>query len=260
MLKPLVTSLAAAVLFIFSVQTGWSQSDCDPALRGDADHPQGYRQRGDRCEGLYWRPHAMEGGLSVAGFRRIVPAAWSTLPNSLRFGWNRKPPIPPNANILIKAVSLRSDMYYRMDTNKTYSLGACEWPTDVLSALHLEFKDLGVFAFTSTKIGGVMWQVYFPLDVGPSGAKSSAYEVTLVPGTALVDLSWQCLRIGADGIPVTRLAGEKLRQQFPAGDPIRLNIALPQYDGFSYLEVSANALSPNVTEPLYADFAFLASH
>src|SRR5260221_7572367 len=154
-MKPLVTLLVAAVLSAFSAERSWSQTACDPVVKGDADHPQGYRLRGDRCEGLYWRPHAMESSLSVAGFRRIAPAQSSTSQNSVRLGWRRSARIPPKAEVSIKSVLLRSDIYYRMDANKTYSTDAFEWPTDVLRALHLEFKDLGVFAVTSVKVGGV---------------------------------------------------------------------------------------------------------
>lgn len=253
-------SLFLAALLTLPSAHVWSQSDCDPSVKGDADHPEGYRQRGDRCEGLYWRPHAMEGGLSVVGFRRVTPTDLPSSSNSVRVAWRKNAPIPPNTEVSVKSVLLRSDMYYRMDANKVYSAGAFDWPTDVLHALHLDLKDLGLFASTSVKIGGVMWQIFLPLDLGPPGAGGTVYEVTLVPGTALADLSWQCSKVGPDGIPTKRLSGESLKRSFPSGDPIRLQIPVPQYEGYFYVEVNADALSPNVTEPLNADFAFFGSH
>ena len=186
--------------------------------------------------------------------------AMAALPNSVRLIWNRGAAIPPNAQVSVKSVLLRSDAYYRMDANKAYSTGSFDWSTDVLRALHLDLKDLGMFASTSAKIGEVMWQVYLPLEVGSSESKSSTYEVTLIPGTALVDLSWRCSKVGPDGIPAKKLSGLVLKRQFPAGDPIRLEITVPQYEGFSYVEISGDALSPYVTEPLHADFTFFASH
>jgi len=249
----------AAVLFVMFAGIAWSQSDCDLTVKGVADRPEGYRQRGDRCEGLYWRPHAMEKSLSVAGVRRVSAADWPPVANSVRIAWSKKANIKPNAEVSVKSVLLRSDMYYRMDAAKTYSAGAFEWPGDVLQALHLEFKDLGLFASTSARIGHVTWQVYLPLDVGPPAAASSTYEITVVPGTALLDLSWECSKLDADGNPAARLAGQKLKRALPAGVPIRLQISLPQFEGYSYVEIDADALSPDMTEPLHEDFVFFAS-
>jgi len=251
--------LLFSALLTFPTQAAWSQSDCDPSVRGDEDRPEGYRQRDGRCEGLYWRPYAMEGSLSVVGFRRVDHMNWSSVPDSVHVAWRKSAPIPPNAEVSVRSVLLRSDLYYRMDANKAYSLGAFDWPTDVLRALHLDFKDLGLFASTSVKIGGAMWQVYLPIEVGLPNAGSSTCELILIPGTALADLSWQYSKVGADGLPTTRLNGEKLSRSFPAAEPIRLQIPVPQNAGYCYVEIDADALSPNVTEPLHADFAFFAS-
>jgi hypothetical protein len=251
--------LFLTALLTFPSQAAWGQSDCDPSVKGDEDHPEGYRQRGDRCEGLYWHPHALEGSLSVVGFRRMAPMDWSSLPDSVRVAWKKSAPIPPKAEVSVKGVLLRSDMYYRMDANKTYSMGAFDWPTDVLRALHLDFKDLGLFAATSVRIGGAMWQVYLPLEIGLPQVGSSTYELTMVPGTALADLSWQYSKVGSDGLPTKALNGEKLKRSFPAAEPIRLQIPVPKNEGYFYVEINADALSPNVTEPLHADFAFFAS-
>ena len=249
----------AVVVVVLLSRLSASQPACDPTVRGAVDHPQGYRLRGDRCEGVYWQPHAVQSGLAVVGLRRLAKRDAVVTAGALHLGWRKSAAIPPATSILIKAVLLRSDLYYRMDTNKPYSVGMYDWPTDVLDALRLELKDVGVLAFTSTKIGGVMWQVYVPLDVGTPDASSSTYELTVVPTTALADLSWESLRMD-DGIPGTRLTGDALKRQFPARVPIHLQIVLPKFEGFSYVEVSATALSPNVTEPLHADFAFVAGH
>ena len=256
---PRLLRVASVVVGVLWSAPGWSQPSCDPAVKADVDHPQAYRQRGDRCEGVYWRPHAAQSGLSIAGVRRFVGAnALTSVP--LRLGWRKTDSIAPGTAVTMRAVLLRSDLYYRMDTNKPYSAGLYEWPTDVINVLRLDLKDFGILASTSTKVGGVNWQVYLPIDIGPPDAASTTYEVTVIPMTALADLSWRCLRIGADGIPAARLASDAMKRQFPANVPIRLRIDLPRFEGFSFVEVSATALSPTATELLHADLAFLAGH
>lgn len=255
----LVSLFCLAALVTLPSQLMWSQSDCDPSLKSDNESPQGYHQRGDRCEGLYWRPYAMETSLSVVGFHRAVHLDSSTLPGSVHLAWKRSAGIPPNAQVSVRSVLLRSDMYYRMDAHKSYSVATLDWQTDVLRALHLDFKDLGLFAYTSAKIGGAMWQVYLPLDIGTPREGPSTYEVTLVPGTALADLSWQCSKLGSDGLPSQRVNGDKLKRSFPAAEPIRLQLPIPPNEGYFYVEIDANALSPHVVEPLHADFAFFSS-
>jgi hypothetical protein len=254
-----VTLFALWATFVFFGQPAFSQANCDPSIKGNADRPEGYRQRGDRCEGVYWQPHATESGLFVVGFRRFAqgPQAMS---DPIHLGWKKQAAIPANSNILLKATLLRSDMFYRMDTSRTYSNGSYDWPTDVLRSLRVNFSDLGMLAVASTKIGKRIWSVYLPLELTSEAAQSTTYEVTLVSNTALTDLSWNCQSTDADGYPARKLAGADLDKQFPAGVPIRIQIMLPQYDGAAYVEITANSISPTITEPLTANFTFFAGH
>jgi hypothetical protein len=247
----------AAGWLALSVEGVFSQTVCDRSVRG-LDGPQGYRPRGDRCEGLYWQPHAQEAYLSVVGLRRVDTSQPQPLPPSVQVAWASKPAIPANADVSIRSVLLRSDKYYQMDTAKPYGAGTYRWPTDVLRALDLALQDLGIYAFTSVTIGQTPWKVYLPLGVG-TPADGLGYEVTVVPGTMLLNLKWRCSRIDADGIPGRELGGATLTRRFPAGEPIRFRIALPQYEGFSYVEISADPLSPALVSSLHIDFAFLAS-
>ena len=248
---------AAAALLVFCVKSVFSQSICDRSL-DPQNGPWSYQQRGDRCEGLYWKPHAQEASLSLVGLRRLEKSKASSLPSSIELAWPSKASIPANTSVSIRSVLLRSDKYYQMDTAKAYGARVYHWPTDVLRGLNVALPDVGVYAFASLNIGQTHWKVYLPLALSP-GDSLQDYEVTLVSGTMLLNLKWRCSRMDADGIPGKELGSATLSQRFPAGEPIRFRMTLPQYEGFSFMEVSADPVSPGLVEALHADFAFLAS-
>lgn len=251
---------SVAALFIFPTQYLSTQSYCDPSVKSDTDRAEGYQQRGERCEGLYWRPHAMEANLSVVGFRRSSSINGLNLPPSFHLAWRKTPLISADAQVTVKSVSLRHDMYYRMDTRKPYSSGSFDWPTDVLGLLGLDFRNLGVFASAPVKIGRTRWQAYLPLEIGFSQTPAAAFELTLVPGMALADLSWQYSKFGSDGLPAKVLKHEKLKQSFPADKPIHLLIPAPMNPCFLFVEIDADALSPDITKTLRADFVVFVNH
>src|ERR1035441_8436417 len=155
-------ALIAAVWLAFRLDCAYSQENCDRTVKG-VDDPQGYRQRGDRCEGLYLKAHAQETGLYLTGLTRGGAAERAAMPDPVQLQWGKRPTIPPQTGVSIRSVLLRSDRYYQMDTSKPYSSGSYAWPTDVLRALQLAPKDLGIYAFTSVKIGRTPWKVYRPV-------------------------------------------------------------------------------------------------
>src|SRR5262249_4010591 len=100
---------------------------CDPKLVRAAQDPMRYERRGERCEGLYIQQVAGSAGLLVASFiessgpfdivaGKPLPVAWSGAAQS---------------SVRLRAIALRSRLYYRMDSERPGSPGVFEWPTDL---------------------------------------------------------------------------------------------------------------------------------
>ena len=112
------------------------QSSCDPNLRSKVDDPYGYRQRSDRCEGVYVQE--VSAALWVASFTR-EPSQLPPQPPSLRLNWSAR-----DAEVHLQANALRPRVHYRMDAARPHS-GHC--------ALSRPFS-VYVFAPTGTRSSG----------------------------------------------------------------------------------------------------------
>ena len=171
---------------------------CDPALPSPSDDAQGYRERGDRCEGRYLR-NVTSTTLWPVSLTEVFEPFDASRDRALQISW-------PVVDAGIKDVSLRAEsvkrrVYYRMDTHRPAADRKFSWPTQVLWALEMTSADLGILASTSLPVASVQRVVYLPARVtrGATAQPGAGYSLALMPGIELEELLIGVTRVGDDG-------------------------------------------------------------
>ena len=111
--------------------TAFAQAEhCDESLRPDVGNRNSYRERGDRCEGLYIDKKS--GNLRLASLH-FAPLRFETGPEKhVDLSWS-----PIAGEVRLRAISLRSRTYYRMDSLRPAGSGSYRWPTGILARVGL---------------------------------------------------------------------------------------------------------------------------
>ncbi len=222
-----------AMLFLAAVPLA---EHCDrylPVSRGDHF---GYRMRGDRCEGVYIQQVSAT-PLLVASFGRLelpeaVPAA-----GSLLVQWAGP---PRRGEVRLRAQSLKPRTYYRMDHRQPADSRSYQWPTDVLAALKLKPREIGMVALAESHVAGVP-HVYLPVRIGaaPPGQERT-YELLVVPGQELSEVYVALSSVAPDGKRSEVAPAKPLRYGFyPAGRSIRIPVGPIARPGTYLLDIGA---------------------
>lgn len=203
-LGPLVLTLAASAQpAMQSGAAATARVKCDSLVKTRATDPLRYRQRGDRCEGVYAQDVAGSSSLLVASVVESFEAIDDTSSLPLRVEWT-----PPNGEpVALRVYSIRSGLFYRMETAQPVAASPYLWPPAVLQALRIGSADIGVTGSASTRLNGVAREVFVPLRISHRKApvRSTSYRVTLWPSVELSDVFVSVATTDADGKPVTYL-------------------------------------------------------
>jgi hypothetical protein len=240
-LSPSQCLLFLSCLLLSSLQVSalLAQSPCDPALSQASTDRNGYRQRGDRCEGIYIQ-EVSSPALRVVSFTDSVENFKPESGKNLRVEWSLPSATVP---VHLRASALRSHLYYRFDTARPAGSASYDWSPSVLQALELTKRELGVLAWYTQPVGNTKRDVYLPVRIGQQGAPARAqrYRLVLVPGTELTEVFVTLSSVKPDGRPGTFvLRDQPLKRGFyPADRGISVPIIGLQAPGLYYLEISA---------------------
>jgi hypothetical protein len=128
-----------------------------------------------------------------------------------------------------------------MDTVRLPGSISYSWPSDVLAALNLQKRDIGIVGFTHCSVGKIERDVYIPLRIKQSvdTKQSDKYQLILLPGIELSEVLITLASVGADGSPLVFLKeGEALKYgYYPAERGIEIPISGLQASGIYYLEI-----------------------
>ena len=197
---PLVAALLLAASFAAASgpgQPGGGDNPCDSRLVPQKGDPLAYGRRGERCEGLYVLEVAGSADLSLVTFSAATPAFTLNENDRLHLNW---PKVPGNFPTRLRAVSLRRQVYYRMDAVRPGGTDSFEWPADVLVKLNLRSTELGLVGWVQQTLGEKQIDVYVPLRAGPAGAPSKGhYVVQVVAGAELAEVYLTLAALGQDG-------------------------------------------------------------
>ena len=190
-------SLVTFMLLIYFLPL-FGQSACDPALPGIKEGGLGYRDRGDRCEGLYINPVSST-TLFVASFTEQFEN-YDNTGNTLLIEWD-KPPV--NKEVYLRAQGIKPRLYYRMDASKSGANTFFAWPAGVLATLNIRRNDIGVTGKIKLPIGKTERYVHLPLRIRMQGEakKAGNYKLILMPGVQLSEIYISVAPVGEDGNP-----------------------------------------------------------
>jgi hypothetical protein len=227
----LMWSIGAASAFIQAQPTL-----CDPQLIQPPSNPYGYRQRGDRCEGIY---------VQQVGGTPLTVASWtesfesydlaSRLP--LMVEWDA----PENAAVHLRAEALRHRLYFRMDAARPSGSRSYSWKSDLLAAIGITRPELGILGSARVPDAGGEREIYLPLRIGQKTkpARTGTYNLVVVPGAEAKELYLTlALENGRGRGPLKN--GEPLGYgYYPAERPVEIPISGLTEPGIYRVEVGA---------------------
>ena len=166
---------------------------CDPTINPEKfrDKPLGYRSFDDRCEGLYAQPVGAA-TLRVVSFTAGAARFRTEEAKPISIAW----PKVKDGPIRLRAKSLKSNLYYQMDTLQPETRSSFSWPTDMVRRLSIDARDLGLAGWMEARVGGDTETVYLPLTVRQDGDGAAAqdYRLLISPGEPLKTVSWSIYR------------------------------------------------------------------
>jgi hypothetical protein len=218
-----------------------TQNDqCDQYLLKLAikDEKYGYHWRVSRCEGKY--PVEVSGGalLRIVSLTEYFENFGNTGSNTLQVVWPRY----GTESVRLRAVSLKRQLYYRMDLPSAPT--SYDWPLDLVKAVGLTSKEIGILGWTMGTVGTATTrrEIYLPLHLQAGRVTpATKYEVVLLPGAALKDLFYSLSLVGNDGrVGQILVKNQSLRgSYYSAGQATRLTLPELKSKGIYFLEVGA---------------------
>lgn len=225
---------------------------CDADLNPASTNPLGYRLRGDRCEGVYIQDVAAT-ALKLVSFTESYESFDPALDRPLLLEWMA----PSNSPVHIRAQSLRSRLYYRMDSDRSAGSRSFTWPPDVLAALRLGKSELGVLAWTTRRIGTTDRTVFEPLRLRQQGAATPGpYRLVVVPGVQLEEIFVSVAPLTPNGEPGPYAIDKQPAAlgYYPAGRAAAIAVQAPSTAGVYRIDLGAT-LTQGGTSALTAYFS-----
>ena len=238
--------LMTLFLFCFLSSSSWrslfAQSSCDPALPGIKEGGLGYRDRGDRCEGLYINP-VSNTTLFVASFTEQFEN-FDNAGNTVLIEWDHP---PANKEIQLRAQGIKPRLYYRMDASSSGSNSFFAWPAGVLTSLNIKRNDIGVTGKIKLPIGKTERFVYLPLRIRKQGEskKTGSYKLILLPGVQLTEIYISLAPVGQDGNPEKFIRADEALGYgyYPAERAVEIPFAALKNKGIYYVKLGAKIKS-----------------
>ena len=238
----MLTSAVRLVLvaLLAGASTMHAQTDpCDAALKGKDDRANGYRQRNDRCEGIFIQEVSATGNLLVASLTATMEGFKPEGGKPLALEWKA----PGASKVNLRAYSLRPRLYYRMDTVQDGASARYQWPPAILATYALKPTEVGLVAWTAMSVGSQRLEpVYVPLAVRDTnnGAWPPTQRLVVVPPADLKEIYLTVSPIDARGAP-----GKPLRDgpvgygYYPAGGAVKITIDAFPSPGIYLVQLAA---------------------
>ena len=214
-------------------------SPCDSSLSQPSNDPYAYRQRGDRCEGVYIQAVASP-SLRVVSWTETFEDFDAAAGTDLRLEWSAPPGAGP---VHLRANALRRHLYYRFDAIRPESSTSYTWPAAMLRGLALAKPELGIVAWVTQPVGSGTRDIHLPvrLTQRASAQPAGRYQLVLVPGAELVDIFLSLAPVNPDGQAGAFIQRDRRLERgfYPAERGIAIPIAGPARPGVYYLQISA---------------------
>ena len=243
--RNLLPVCVAAILLVNLTDVFWlhkyslaQENHCDPTLNQLSDNPLGYRLRNGRCEGIYIKGVGST-TLMVASLTKPFEDKDFFSSEELTIKWT----VPANWRVHLRAQSLRRRLHYRMDTFRYPDKTTYNWPLNILAALKIQRKDIGIVGWSRYVINGTERSIYVPLRIGhqPEADGSDCYQLVLLPGRELTEVFMSLAPLDTDGDSGAFIIDGKALEYgyYPADRGITIPICNFAKPGIYYLEFGA---------------------
>lgn len=215
--------------------------------------PNGYQDRGDRCEGVYAEEQVGSNILEVKSFTR-GKLKYELNGGDLQLEW---PATDVNSSLQIRAVSLPQHLHYQMDTIRPPQSASFRWPSQILSENGIQAKDLGVRGWldNSSACGHKSLKAHVPLRVRQANgvSESTGYWLVMVPG---LKLRWNKMYLerldpqSGTGVIVGEqkdLGGKTSRPS----RPVRVKVKMPTDPGFYRVRLLVEADNDELFDEIF---------
>jgi hypothetical protein len=130
-----------SIVFLGAANTADARAHCNPNIQPSQDLAVTYRDRGDRCEGLFQQPVAASARLRIIGAHRSPPLFIIGANAQLKVS-----AIAPDANDLnLRILSAKPRQPYRLDA-KLENVSRFEWHRDVIDHVRVRLQPSDVAA------------------------------------------------------------------------------------------------------------------
>jgi hypothetical protein len=199
-----------------------------------------YRERGNRCEGLY---------VVQVGSRSIDVISFTL--GRVMYDLESKRPlqlsVPSQVQFVnIRAVAIPPKTYYRMDA--ILARGAVlTWPiTDVLVPEHLTDDRIGIFAWSGTEDGKTFIPVKVATDPSSPGTRTNDPTLMMQTSFDAQQIKWRWGPAQGDGCGVLAGWQDAIQHPIEAGWPTKIILHLLP-EGLNCVEVAARSRASNWT-------------
>ncbi|VUX56156.1 exported protein of unknown function [uncultured Woeseiaceae bacterium] len=221
-----------------------ASSPCDPSIRQNPGHPQGYQQRSDSlCEGVY--------ATGVSSFSLTLASLTGPLRDidlgksgNYRLEWKTT----MRGDVRIRADSLRPRFYYRMDTARPASEAGITWKNAIPAYHKLRTREIGLLAMQRDETGKTL---YLPVRISPEGqtALSTPYHAMIFSGADIEEVYWSLDR-GSEQLVWERAVN---RSPYMARQPITIQFDEVTEPGTYHVTITAE-LRNGMTNAVEFDF------
>ena len=229
----------SAFLLISSFATA-QENMCDSGLKAPAQHPFAYTSRGNRCEGIYIQ-EISNALLSIVSFTKYFEDYEPESSEDLTVSWSA----PQGTTFALRAQGIAPTLYYRMDTHLKDSTRFI-WSKNILTALDIRKKDIGVSCWTTLTFDGKEAIVLLPLIIKQSNSKGTPdYQLIVVPGSELKEVYVTLSNVDVSGKSISYLLdGEPLNYgYYPAGSGFSVPLSQIKKSGIYSLELGTKLRS-----------------
>jgi hypothetical protein len=221
--------LATLVVCCLAPSAAAAQS-CDPALARNDSRPISYRQRGDRCEGIYSKRVSAFGAqlISFTGQFDLRDLCSSGRPVHMVLPGHGAGAVAP---VRLRGESLRPDLYYRVDV-ELGARGSFEWPFDPRcnNEVRLTAAELALTAKRTFPLGASQVEALVPVSLSfdPAVPAEPPYRALLMPGRRVKEVYVSLSRY--EGTTRTRLFTERALKRRPYAPDTPIPVVLERAD------------------------------
>jgi hypothetical protein len=229
----------AAILLLYVASGIWETNaettNCLKSLISPSENPYRYMDRTGRCEGLYEKPK--KGHLYMVSFGESAATISKKHPPKLIISWSSEKSDP--VHLSGYALHFPYSESYKMDKIMANNPGKYEWPLDIVYALGLSAKDVGIICRTKMTIGNREKVLYYPVRLMEN--ERASYQAVFRSDSHLRDLTFSLAELDPEnGFPSRFIyQSKKIAADYITGNLITIDLSKLGSPGYYLLTIKA---------------------